>query len=133
MREILFRGKSKKTGQWLVGSLVEGIFTSAEGDLMYIVDPRELTTCNTWAEVAVKMDELEVENNSIGQSTDINDMDGNLIFEGMIVNQKSVSPGDKEDRDFTGIVTFDEGCWWIESLNDAVRLFSEDRENKIIE
>lgn len=132
MREILFRGKSKKTGQWLVGSLVEGIFTSADGDLMYIVDPRELTTCNTWEEVAMKMDELEVENKSVGQSTDINDINGNLIFEGMTVNQKSVSPED-EDVDFTGIVTFDEGCWWIESLHDAIRLFSEDRENEIID
>lgn len=132
MRDILFRGKSKKTGQWLRGSLVEGIFTSADGDLMYIIDSKELSTCNTWVAVALKMDELEVENKSVGQATGINDIDGELIYGGMTVNQRSVSPGDK-DIDFTGIVTFEEGSWWIESLNDSVRLFSEDRENRIIE
>lgn len=115
-RYISFRGKGIDTDIWFYGGYTKEYNNDGE-EKFYIVDAPFL---------------IPVKKETVGQCTGINDMDGECIWEGMAVNQKSVSPGDK-DIDFTGTVTFNEGCWWIESLNDAVRLFSEDRENKIID
>lgn len=115
-RDIIFRGKGIKDDVWFYGGYTTD--WNAEGeDNFYIVDTPYL---------------IPVKKETVGQFTGIYDIDGERIWEGMTVNQKSVSPGD-EDVDFTGTVTFEEGCWLIQSLNDSVILFSEDRENRIIE
>lgn len=116
MRDIFFRGKGLETDIWFYGGFSKEYNKDGE-DEFYIVDAPCL---------------IPVKKETVGQFTGIYDIDGERIWEGMTVNQRSVSPGD-EDIDFTGIVTFKEGSWWIESLNDSVRLFSEDRENRIIE
>lgn len=58
------------------------------------------------------------------------DIDGDDIFEGNIVHQLGVMPGC--DIDFTGEVKFYDGAWYIDNGTDAVELFSECAENKII-
>ena len=67
------------------------------------------------------------------RSTGINDIDGDEIYEFDIVNQKSVLLGD-EEIDFTGEVKILEGQWMIidEENKNAIPLWSEHRENKII-
>lgn len=131
-REILYRGKSKVTNEWLYGSLLTGLFTSSDGDLMYIVDVNKMNY-DCWEDIAEQIEELEVDTNTIGQFTECNDIDGNRIFEGMTVNQRSVLIGD-EDIDITGVVEFTEGSWLITDYikQESINLWSEHRENRII-
>jgi uncharacterized phage protein (TIGR01671 family) len=117
MREILFRGKDI-SDCWHYGDL--HVDTLELEDKYYI---------NSRISVA-DPDFIEVQENSVGQYTGINDINGNMIFEGMEVHQLGTVTGD--DTDFTGIVVFDEGCWWIDNSKDAVRLWSETAENTII-
>jgi YopX protein. len=119
MREILFRGKDR-LGIWHHGNL--HVDTLEEEDKYYI-NPR----INVDNRSCIKVDK-----DSVGQSTGINDIDGDTIFEGMTVNQKSSVLGD-EDVDFTGEVKFYDGCFWIDNGKDAILLCNEIRENKIIE
>lgn len=132
MRNIIFRGKSKITGEWLYGSLINNMFYSTDSNLCYIVDCNKLDY-DCWADITEQLDDLEVINGTIGQYTEQNDIDGNEIYEGMIVNQKSVLVGDNENIDFTGYVRLLEGCWLIDNGKNVIPLWSEHRENKIIE
>lgn len=71
MRTIKFRGKSKKTGEWLYGDLVrntEGVFA--------IIPPVE-STCNIY--------NYEVEEDTIGQNTEMYDSRLKKIYEGDVV------------------------------------------------
>jgi hypothetical protein len=58
------------------------------------------------------------------------DIDGEDIFEGNTVHQMGVIPGC--DIDFTGEVKFYNGAWYVDSGTDAVELFNECAENKIV-
>lgn len=118
MREILFRGKCKNK-IWHYGAL--HVNTILEDDRYYIQSSMYLDAIHY----------IEVEKDSVGQLTDSVDIDGDQIFEGCIVNQKSVCVGD--DTNFTGYVKFYEGCWWIDNGEDSIPLWSEIRENKIVE
>jgi|GEM_PF-2636453 hypothetical protein len=118
MREILFRGKDK-LGIWHYGYLHADTITGADG---YYINSR-ISVNNP--------DFVEVDESSVGQSTEINDIDGDSIFERMTVNQKGTVTGD--DTDFTGEVEMLEGCWVINNHKDnAIPLWSETAENKIL-
>lgn len=119
-REILFRGQDK-IGYWHCGYL--HIDTIMAEDKYYINSSCCVDNPNF----------IEVKPETVGQLTDSLDVDGNEIYEGDLVNQRAVLIGDDENIDFTGHVVFREGCWVIDNGNDCIPLWSEHRENRIIE
>lgn len=119
MREILFRGKDNK-GIYHYGNL--HIDTLGKEDKYYINSRINVDS----------PDFIEVDKDSVGQSTEIPDIDGDDIYEGHTVRQVGAVTGD--NTDFTGTVEMLEGCWVINNHTDnAIPLWSETRENKIID
>ena len=70
---IEFRGKSKKTGEWLYGDLVRNV------DGAFAVVPPFKMTCNNYCE------QYEVEEDTIGQNTGMYDSRLKKIYEGDVV------------------------------------------------
>lgn len=113
MRDIIFRGKNK-SGMVHTGNLYSD-------DKTYII-------VNDSAYDIVSF--IEVDPDSVGQMTDIDDVDGNPIFEGDLVFQRAVLVED--NLQFSGTVIFSEGQWLIDNGEEAIPLWTEHRENKII-
>ena len=84
-REILFRGKSKSTGEWFIGNL----FDKDNSGRTHIC--------------TIKKGCLDVDPETVGQYTGIDDREGDKIFEGDIFNIGA------EDNIYT--VKFDYGCF----------------------
>lgn len=120
MRYIMFRGKDK-LGNWHYGYFHTDTITSED---KYYINSR-ISADNP--------EFIEVIKETVGQITDSVDIDGNPIWESNLVNQRSVLLGDNENIDFTGYVKFIEGQWVIDNGENAIPLWSEHRENKIIE
>lgn len=112
IENIKFRGKSKKTGEWLYGDLVrnvEGIFA--------IVPPFEISM-NNYCE------NYEVDVETIGQSTGLYDENGSEIYEGDIVDWTFFYTGCCNggavecDTIVTGIIEWYQGGFVLKVINN---------------
>lgn len=121
-RDILFRGKDER-GLWFFGSL-------HIQKQMCEYDDREIYYINTNYHPS-NPSFIEVIPETVGQMTDIIDINGDYIFEGDVVNQFS-SIDDCENISFTGKVVFDRGSWRIDNGETSIPLWHEYRDNKVL-
>ena len=107
-REIKFRGKSKRTGQWIYGDLL----TSPNGLLKYIVQKSKFNRA-----FLKNLAPEEVEYGSDGEYTGRKDCKGKEIYEGEIVFDGFVNK----------IIVWREGSW---QLQRDYSFTEDDKEHK---
>lgn len=118
MREILFRGKSTETNQWIYGGfhIWEKRQVCALGnDRLKDDEISCVITVNSFADwnMPRTMQAVEVIADTVGQYTGLTDRNGRKIFEGDIVNILT------ENEEF-GIITYDDGGFFVDASTFSV-------------
>lgn len=73
MRQIIFRGRSLRTGEWLYGDLLRN-----ENGAVAVVPPFKLNEYN-------ECSDYEVDKDSVGQFVGVSDKNGVAVYEGDLV------------------------------------------------
>lgn len=106
MREILFRGKRTSTGEWVYGSLIQST-----------------NVTSIWSE-ALK-DDVEVDPDTVGQYTGIDDFNGHRIFEHDIISLNYVDWNREKTMSCYGNVAWNthKGTWvCILNTEDGIKV-----------
>ena len=107
MREILFRGKSIKTNQWIYGGFhiwEKRQVCALSNDSLKDDEISYVITVNSFADwnMPRTMHAVEVIADTVGQYTGLTDRNGNKIFEGDIVNILT-------ENEEIGIIVYEDG------------------------
>lgn len=118
MREILFRGKSIKTNQWIYGGFhiwEKRQVCALDNDRLKDDEISYVITVNSFADwnMPRTMQAVEVIADTVGQYTGLTDRNGRKIFEGDIVNILT------ENEEF-GIITYDDGGFFVDASTFSV-------------
>lgn len=98
MREILFRGKRIDNGEWVEGCGI--IATENWVSIFTVIDDID--------ENSSEVNEIEVIPETVGQYTGFTDKNGNKIFDSDVVDILT-------ENGEVGIVTYDEGCFYVKA------------------
>lgn len=106
MREIKFRGFNRKNNEWLYGFYLQNRGA-------HFVCPDEFADGKSW-------DDYEIDADTLGQFTGLQDKNGVKIFDGDIVRKRDLTFGLK----FDGVVVYNSeiGCFRIHSENNGVTM-----------
>lgn len=115
MRESIgkYRGKSIVSGRWLYGSLVNNLFFMSKNGkpCAYILDPNIYPDYDSWDDIGELAEECEVDPETVGEFTGLQDKNGIDIYEGHDLIHPS---GEK------GKVIYDQpGCQFRVKYNDG--------------
>lgn len=122
MWNILFKGKSVDTGEWVEGYLVcDREFWNKEDFRAYIVGHKHPSSCFG------RDIYIEVDPNTVGQFTGLTDVDGVKIFEGDII--RNVTPG--TERKFEGPIQYS-GLFCNFSVNGVINLYGVVEQYRVI-
>ena len=107
MREILFRGKSIKTNQWIYGGFhiwEKRQVCALSNDSLKDDEISYVITVNSFADwnMPRTMQAVEVIADTVGQYTGLTDRNGNKIFEGDIVNILT-------ENEEIGVIVYEDG------------------------